>query len=246
MHKLNLQDEPSFWANRGLKPPFHVFHPRTDDRCGYVMLVHGGSWHFVGVEQTLDMELAAGRWRNRGWGTLNIDYRPLADCLEDVLAFIAHLRECVGSDIPIGLYGSSAGGHLALLVAALRDDIAFVVCEGAPTDLVHLGGTPEADEVRGHAVRTFGERALATMSPARRAHEIQCPIVLATCISDDVVPVSQMQYMQEAAADRTEVFELAAGDEPFVHATVAHAGLEEFIAAEQRVAAACESTVPAN
>lgn len=119
-----------------------VYRPAQATAFAAVLDVHGGDW--VGgdrfQQEILDRSLA-------GCGVLvaAIDYRlaprdryPAA--LEDVLAGIDWLTRCrleLGAlpEAAVGLLGSSAGGHLALL-AALQGEVAFAIADAPVSDSV--------------------------------------------------------------------------------------------------------------
>lgn len=218
-------------------PAFDVLTPHgVTSHMGVVMLIHGGAWYLNGREYMDQMLDAAERWCSRGWVAVNIDYRPCADSLPDTLGFHDGVRDSVGHGCRLGLHGSSAGGHLALMTAVERDGIAFVVGEAAPTDLVLLGGNARADDVRDRAIQAFGGDALERLSPARRAAEIDANVLLATCSEDEQVPADQMRHMYDALPARTQTMVLPPGGARFIHADVDAREIVRFHAAEAAVA----------
>lgn len=216
-------------------PPLVWVESPDGDAIGVVIVVHGGAWYLVGEDELSNMSGIARRWRDRGWCALNVDYRPLAPSMGDVLTWFDAVRDHVGANVPVGLHGSSAGGHMALMVAVERDGVNFVVAEGAPTDLGSLGGNPEADDVRWRFDEAFGVAARDRLSPVRRADEIDARIVLATCTTDEKVPVDQLRLMH-AALPGSVGLELTAGDRPFVHAWIDEASQRALFAAEEALA----------
>jgi hypothetical protein len=104
---------------------------------GIVLLFHGGGWRDVGPTPVRALaEYRAGdfvrQWRARGFITVLSTYSYGEASWNDVVAVYdqVHARY---PDLPIGAYGQSAGGQLALLLGAARD-LAFVISDGGPTD----------------------------------------------------------------------------------------------------------------
>jgi acetyl esterase/lipase len=90
--------------------------------------------------------------------------------------------------LPVCLYGESAGGHLALLVAAARPDVACVETAGAPTDLEAIDPSlgPQAAHADRNARAAFPD--LRAASPARLA--IRAPLLVAHLRTDPVIGVA--------------------------------------------------------
>jgi acetyl esterase/lipase len=203
---------------------------------GYVVLIHGGGWKLVGRVMTGFMNPVADRLNQAGYATLNIDYGPGKRSLPDVLAFHDELRARVGSGTEICMYGDSAGGHLALLAAQWRPDVACVIANAAPTELDALPGG--SGGLRRTARRLFGgPRALRAWSPAAR--KLKQPALLAYGKNDKVVPPDQGVRMLRRAP-RAKIVRLRAGRAPWVHFTVSASDERRLYAAQldllQRVA----------
>jgi acetyl esterase/lipase len=63
---------------------------------GLMITIHGGGWFAVGPGEVVGQRPMANTWRDRGWETLNITYRPCAQSLLDVLWFHDAARLLVG------------------------------------------------------------------------------------------------------------------------------------------------------
>jgi uncharacterized protein len=77
----------------------------------------------------------AGLWYDkRGVGGSTGDYLAgdFDHLATDALAALAHLSNRVGSDVPVGLFGHSEGGWVALRAAARSGEVAFVVTNSCP------------------------------------------------------------------------------------------------------------------
>jgi hypothetical protein len=104
---------------------------------GIVLVLHGGAWRNVGatpLRQVADYRAGelVREWRARGFITVLSTYGYGEAGWTDVVAVYDQLHARY-PDLPIGAYGQSAGGQLALLLGAARD-LAFVVSDAGPTD----------------------------------------------------------------------------------------------------------------
>jgi acetyl esterase/lipase len=98
-----------------------------------VVYVHGGAWLFGGRDMLPWLWPGAGPLQaaiDAGLAVASIDYRHSREAsfpaqLHDAKAAIRYLREIAGGvgidPARFGLWGESAGGHLAALVALIRD-----------------------------------------------------------------------------------------------------------------------------
>ena len=106
---------------------------------GVVIQVHGGGWSIVGIGATVSRRPNADWWRGQGWTSVNVDYRACAQSLPDVLWFYDRVK-AVWPSLPVCIEGGSAGGQLALMVAALRPDLDSRGVRGRDARPHHLGG----------------------------------------------------------------------------------------------------------
>lgn len=202
---------------------------------GVVLVVHGGGWFDVGAGRVRSMQGDAQRWQELGWATVNVDYAPGRRSLEDVTAFHDAIRSWQGPAIPIGAVGSSAGGHLSLLLAARRPELAFVASKAGATDLASLGGSRGADGERAKAARAFGADQLDRFSPTTVARSIRAELLLAGATTDPLVPASQMEALRAARPTGTTVLRLEPGSSPFTHAGISQAAAARYASAEAQL-----------
>jgi acetyl esterase/lipase len=212
-----------------------------------MILVHGGGWAFVGRTAMRTERETAGKWRAAGWETVSISYRACRRSVTDVTRFYDLVRKRVGPHVPICLRGQSAGGHLALMVAAKRRDVACVIALASPTDFRAIraqaaieaanGSRPElpaaAARVRNLAVSTFGRRKLRVRSPAALGARIGARLLLATAVDDVVIPQGQAASLANAVtAGRpgayVDVVRVERGDKAFVHGSASSAANRNF------------------
>jgi acetyl esterase/lipase len=192
--------------------------------AGVVLVIHGGAWRASGSRTDALMAARARTFARWGWAAAVVDYRGYADSPGDVVrAYDVARRRFPG--LPICAYGESAGGHLALMLA-VRRPLACVVDAAGPVDLPRLGGTPQADWVRGKALAAFGD--LRDASPTTHAAAIRAPVLAGYSAADRIVPASQGRDLKRALP-RARVIELGRGSGPrFVHAPVAPAALRSW------------------
>ncbi|WP_312870269.1 alpha/beta hydrolase [Streptomyces himalayensis] len=185
--------------------------------------------------------LAGGGWRNqrrgygprlprlfaeRGYAMADIEYRSSEASvwpaqLHDVLAALRHLQDIAdahGLDpTSIGLWGSSAGAHLALLAAFASDadgsrtapGVRAVVAGYPPTDLLSLNddalpggvlGVDPSDPAWGLLGGRPSDRAATAVeaSPARQAHPRVPPVLLLHGDADLLIGPAQSRRLHDA------------------------------------------------
>ena len=173
------------------------------------VLIHGGFWrarYNLRLQDRLVDDLAG-----RGWAVWNLEYRRVGRfsgggwpaTFEDVAAGIdhlAHLDEPLDLDRVVAI-GHSAGGHLALWVAAERTRVRVsgVVAQAAVADLREAArlnlSSGAVDELLGGS----GRYELA--SPVERP-PLDVPHLLVHGEADDVVPIDiARRYARRAAED---------------------------------------------
>jgi acetyl esterase/lipase len=213
------------WAPAGLDSvTIAVPHPR-----GTVLVIHGGGWLNVGPSTLAFVQPDAARLASYGWRTISVDYRPGLRSLDDALAWYDAARRRFRG--PVCLYGQSAGGHLALWVAAHRR-VGCVIADGAPTDLRMIGGTPQADELRDdYVIPVFGAR-LWRYSITRVASHIHARVLLAASAGDAYVGCPQVRALVRVLPSARGHC-LAAGPVPFTHAGVTEAAARHEYARER-------------
>lgn len=219
---------------------------------GWVLVIHGGGWQAVGKSAVKSVRANAAFFRAHGWGTYNIDYRKGIRSLPDVLsAYDALRRNVVGPRVPICVWGGSAGGNLALLLAARRKRVACVITEGAPTDLTRFtsepayGTSPEAGPnfiKQTGILPSFGgsPQSLWRWSPVRVARHIRARLLLGASSTDPYVPQQQMAEMQYARPANTTTMLLpgsSATPTNFTHASITPSALACWHQAELRLLA---------
>lgn len=230
--------------------------PFTANPLGYVLVVHGGGWQEHGPGKVEELRPEAAAWRERGWATLNVTYRPCAQSVGDVFTFYRLLRASVGPDVLVCATGRSAGAHLVLLLAMFFPDLDCAIAQAGPIDLVDLldeGASPRqvagARRVYELAAGAFGiGPSLDLASPRTWVADLgPTRILLATATDDPLIPLDQARAFAAAVGAASpgadvRVVELpapppGADTVPFVHGTITEATLADYRSAEDALVA---------
>ncbi len=184
-----------------------------------VMLLHGGFW-----KQAFDRSLMtpiAEALAEAGLIVWNVEYRRWRpddegvwqETISDVLRAWGHLEGLDGVDASrTAVIGHSAGGHLALVVAALSERRAKVcVAQAAVSDLVAADAAALSDG--GDAVRRWvGSPVEDQATPWNALNPIgltpQCPVIFAHGEEDEDVPIAMSRACAEAYIARGSTADL--------------------------------------
>ncbi|HUO45860.1 MAG TPA: type II 3-dehydroquinate dehydratase [Acidimicrobiia bacterium] len=185
-------------------------YPQGSEPVPLAILVHGGLWEEQWTRDTTDGWAAA--LTDRGWATLNIEYRRLGTGggwppsfvdLTTAYEFAAALSRVDSNRIVVG--GHSAGGTMALWAAgeSLEHPPASVVSVAGITDLVRAN---RENLGNGAIAALFGRRPHDAESISPR-HRLPTGISarLVSCLDDDLVDPDYARDFATAAS--------AAGDE---------------------------------
>jgi acetyl esterase/lipase len=191
-----------------------VRRPEDGSARGLAVVLHGGFWRAQFTRRNTAAVAAA--LTSAGWVTANVEYRRLGrgayrELLEDVAAATAHAPRS-GRTVAIG---HSAGGHLALWLAA-KGAVDAAVALGGVCDLedaFRAGlGDGAVEEFLGGAPEDAPE-AYDLADPARRL-PLGAPQVLVHGRADDRVPVEHARRYADrarAAGDDCRLVEVDGG-----------------------------------
>jgi dipeptidyl aminopeptidase/acylaminoacyl peptidase len=198
-----------------------------DARAG-VVLLHGGAWKAVGPAATAALQPAADRFAGLGLRVANVDYRAGASSLIDAGRALRRLhrrRVCV--------YGESAGGQLALMLAARHPSVRCVITVGAVGDLVGLRRDHATKLLLDLTARAWAHEpgGLRAHSPLTFAGRLRIPVLLAGLRHDPIVPVAQQRRLARRLP-RARLLLQDAGSHAFVHGKASPAGLRRLHRAE--------------
>jgi dipeptidyl aminopeptidase/acylaminoacyl peptidase len=173
---------------------------------GYALVIHGGGWLQTGKQLVVAARGQAAFFQSHGWKTYNVDYRPGSLAEQDVVSAYDLVRQKAGR-LPVIAWGGSAGGHLALMLAAARPSLNGVIAEGAPTNLVSLPHQTANGSKTGpftifarFVVPSFGTSLshLRQHSPAAQQQRIHARVLLGSSTLDYLVSQAQMNEMAHA------------------------------------------------
>ena len=177
------------------------------------------------------IEPAVKRWRARQFTVYNTTYSPGTAAIDDLSSVLDRIETERGLK-RVCLYGESAGGHLALMLAQRRRDVKCVIAVAAPVDLVGLG--PDLAPIANYL---FGPdpAELRRWSPTYRSRDIRASVLLKSGIDDPVVPVRQhREFVRRRPA--TKRFFLEPGDQPWFHGSASGAAIRKAHRVEARFA----------
>jgi len=172
-----------------------------------VLLVHGGSWQSNGPRWS--MNGIARKLANRGYVVVNASYRGLpedrypvpVDDLREALRWMKANSGRYGiSPDRIAVYGFSAGGHLAAMVA-LKDGnperVKVIVTASAPLDLMLYPGGDIVPCFLGGTQKEIPE-VFREASPVNHVTRSSPPIFIYHGTADDLVQPEHAVRMQAA------------------------------------------------
>jgi acetyl esterase/lipase len=219
---------------------------------GVMVIFHGSAWSLTGSYGVQDERPYADRWRARGWLTINADYRACASSLDDALWFYDQARSVYGTTLPVCASGSSAGGHLALMVAASRQDLSCAIDRSGPSDAASLPNQTAWGAATGHQaqgpkwlqnlmIAAFGKEREYWVSPAQ--FPMHARILAGVAAHDPYVPYAQLTLLKSKELGfnpnaYVDIDQLADGpDQWFVHAAVSQAAMDDWNAREDALVA---------
>ena len=207
----------------GLNLRFDIFFPTVKkfERAPLAVGFHGGGWT-AGDKSDITRGFAPliAELRANGYAVATVQYR-LANPpgvvfpapFDDAAAFIGYIKENAGvyniDRENIGVFGFSAGAHLAMLIAYATDfDITYCISFAGPAKL--HGGDPASypretmflvENLFGGAYGELPElyRAGSPFYYLESAEHRQTPLMLVHDRTDIVVPFSQSEIMFEKA-----------------------------------------------
>jgi acetyl esterase/lipase len=177
----------------------------TPDPRPLVVFVHGGGWHEgdrgAAMHPWLNPLLAA-----HGFVTAGLTYRlsgeahwpvPLHDVRTALRWLRTHAGEYGADPGRIGIWGHSAGAHLAALAALTGTGVKAVALSACPADLrgERLDSGNEVARLMGPDA---GPEALSAASPICHVHPAAPPFLLAHGSRDEIVPIAQSLAFRDA------------------------------------------------
>jgi acetyl esterase/lipase len=200
-------------------------------------MIHGGAWARGGRFE-MGLSKWAGYLAGGGLAVVSIDYRlapgttypdSFQDCIDAVDWAVEHADDLGVDGQRVGLWGDSAGGHLALLLATSQtnpkfrgprlrcspDRLEAVVALYAPTDLLRLHRASARAGNRDSTVRDFvgadpeaDPQRWRDVAPIEQAHPALPPMLLLHGTRDLLVPHSQAVRFAEKLSALGASYEL--------------------------------------
>lgn len=196
--------------------PLDLYHPHIPQPTHpLILFIHGGGWQ-AGDARThaafSDFPAELQRWANLGYVVASVNYRlsteaPYPAAVEDIQAALAWLhanaQRLAIDPQRTGLWGASAGAHLAALTAVHTPVQAVVAWYGA-FDLQTLNDLPPA--TADAARRWLGDiKHAANASPIHLLNADSPPMLLIHGDQDQVIPHRQSQAMARQLSDDTQL-----------------------------------------
>mmetsp|Transcript_16736 Transcript_16736/g.20119 ORF Transcript_16736/g.20119 Transcript_16736/m.20119 type:complete len:577 (-) Transcript_16736:293-2023(-) len=186
-----------------------------------MIFVHGGGWR-GGVRGDVMDKLAVFDWRLYGYSVASLEYRMshhevFPAQIEDVIAGVswlrAHAAEHNLDPERFIIYGTSAGGHLASLLATTASNpsdesrVAALIDFYGPTDLTIALPTPEGSDPNSRIAILLGcttlvdcPEKLPGASPSEHVDEADPPMLIFHGTKDGSFPMSESFYNKARAA----------------------------------------------
>lgn len=206
----------------GMALTYDVFKPKTGANGALVVNMVSAGWRSTWGPP--EERQARYQWLiDKGFTVVALHHAsaprfPLTEAVKDVRLGMRHIKlhaaEYGADPARIGVWGASAGGHLALVAGVMADDgdpaaesqlerhgnrVAAVVAYFPPTDLdVLLGSRPKQGAI------DFDDSLRAANSPIHFADPHDPPVLIISGGADKGVPIAQSEMMK-AALDKAGV-----------------------------------------
>jgi acetyl esterase/lipase len=201
-----------------------LYLPGGSTAAAVVLWVHGGGWEGGSKDHAPAEELV-----RRGYAVASIGYRlsqhatypaQIEDCKAAVRWLRANAKSYHLDPARVGVWGASAGGHLAALLGTtghLQDfdrgenlsqssKVQCVIDWFGPTDFLHYGDPPQfqLDQPGGLVARLLGGTVRSKPEAAKRASPVSfvepsaAPFLIMHGDRDDLVPLQQSEILHTA------------------------------------------------
>jgi acetyl esterase/lipase len=196
-----------------------LYEPLAPTKPGDAPLVvffHGGSWIHGDKSTIRIIDRFLRRMREEGYFVASVNYTtsiyrglegPI-DNAEKAFSWLVQKADRYGYDPDqIGLYGVSAGAHVALMLASRIVETqesrglskpSFVFAESSPTDLLAMKNGDAFEHST--SFRVFPDKRLAALSPIYRVNSELPPVLLYHGGADRTVHIRQAERYADALA----------------------------------------------
>jgi acetyl esterase/lipase len=191
-----------------------IYQPESAKPLPMIIFIHGGGWSEGGKEMCRD-EINASLVTGRGYAFACIDYRLSGEAkfpaqmqdAKSALAWLkAHAKEYNIDPDRIGVWGNSAGGHLAALlgteseVQAVADwfgPVDFIQVENVSQGEPYYAYTYAATNLLGGPIRDNHALAMEA-NPITHISANDPPFLIIHGYGDNTVPIAQSRSLYEA------------------------------------------------
>ena len=214
------------------KQTLDIYTPLIERKTSPALVyIHGGSWLHGDKKMIRLTDRFLRNMRNLGFTVISINYTagiygglhaPLTNCTKALEWILTHGDEYGYDQSLTGIYGVSAGAHLALMTA-LEDEflpipLRYILAECGPTDLnAMMAGDAFGASA---AFRLLGSDTRTRYSPAMRANELDLPVMIVHGTADETVALNQAQIMREKLSEsgqRPVYLEIEGGNHGFLN-----------------------------
>lgn len=196
-----------------------------------IVFIHGGSWHLGSKDMIRIIDSFTTKMRKYGYFVASIDYvsGPFQGIISGAvnnaakaIEFICANSQKYGySQNEIGLYGVSAGGHVAFMLGLKKlkhFNFNFILSEFAPVDMVAMS---KGDAFGSSKILQFIPKPiLRNLSPIEYISHSMPPVFMLHGTQDTIVHINQSENFYEKAKqhyDKIEYRRIKDGDHGFLN-----------------------------
>ena len=223
LYKVRIQFDVPYQGDADPLQVADIYIPLREDiehapKLPGVLVIHGGAW--VAGDKRFDSGHAR-KIAQQGYVVMAINYRlapkhkhpaQVQDCRQALRWLHEHAQEYHMDQTALGVWGYSAGGHLAALLATDRKEldppIRVCVAGGAPCDLSMI---PEDSRVLAGFLGGTRKRLAnlyAEASPIEHVTQDDPPVLLFHGDADELVPIEYAKRMQKKLSEHSVEHEL--------------------------------------
>lgn len=223
LYKVRIQFDVPYQGDADPLQVADIYIPLREDiehapKLPGVLVIHGGAW--VAGDKRFDSGHAR-KIAQQGYVVMAINYRlapkhkhpaQVQDCRQALRWLHEHAQEYHMDETALGVWGYSAGGHLAALLATDRKEldppIRVCVAGGAPCDLSMI---PEDSRVLAGFLGGTRKRLAnlyAEASPIEHVTQDDPPVLLFHGDADELVPIEYAKRMQKKLSEHSVEHEL--------------------------------------
>ena len=182
-----------------------IDQPALQSAAPVIVFYHGGSWLRGDKITIMVIHRFLERLRREGWFVVSVNYttsvlRGLGGPVNNATVALewvhANAQRYGWDPRRVGLYGVSAGGHVALMAAAAGPETALVLAECAPTDLEAMRHGEAFENSSSFAV--FPTWRLRALSPVHAVSQDYPPVLIYHGDADRTVDYRQAERLEAA------------------------------------------------